>query len=221
MKNLFFTILISFFFVPSIQAQQSQPILNIISITPQNPTEHDSIKIHYSAWTGNQSYFINRSVKIDSNLVNMDICLEESYLTFPSNHIDTVELGKLPAGNYTINLSGYITNDSNCLAVIDSNSIADSFTVSSIVGINELSIASKVSIYPNPVKNNLTIEMKDDIHLNDFTIQNIEGKTVQINRSTTLNSHSFNLNMESLSAGMYILILQTNEGELRHKFVVQ
>jgi hypothetical protein len=73
------------------------------------------------------------------------------------------------------------------------------------------------NIYPNPAKNNITIEN------NNFVISNIElyNITGQLVKTENVNSMSINMNISDLKTGIYILELHTNETSIRRKLIIE
>ncbi|MEJ6748515.1 MAG: T9SS type A sorting domain-containing protein [Flavobacteriales bacterium] len=73
------------------------------------------------------------------------------------------------------------------------------------------------NIYPNPAKNNITIEN------NNFVISNIElyNITGQLVKTENVNSMSMNMNISDLKTGIYILELHTNETSIRRKLIIE
>ncbi|WP_282134224.1 T9SS type A sorting domain-containing protein [Seonamhaeicola maritimus] len=81
---------------------------------------------------------------------------------------------------------------------------------------NEDFIASNFKIYPNPVKNVLTID-SNNIEVSSVKIYNILGKQVFFQKGLTTNE----LNISHLNSGLYVLRLDTFEGALNKKIVVE
>ena len=73
------------------------------------------------------------------------------------------------------------------------------------------------NIYPNPAKNNITIENSN------FVISNIElyNITGQLVKTENVNSMSINMNISDLKTGIYILELHTNETSIRRKLIIE
>ena len=73
------------------------------------------------------------------------------------------------------------------------------------------------NIYPNPAKNNITIENSNFV-ITNIKIYNI---TSQLVRTENVNSMSTNLNISDLKTGIYILELHTNETSIRRKLIIE
>jgi hypothetical protein len=91
----------------------------------------------------------------------------------------------------------------------------------STVGTNEKSnrLNSHIIIYPNPIKNNFSIETADDIYINQIKIYNLSGQEVYseaISKSQT----PINLTLPNLPNGMYVVNIQTEHGVMNKKINV-
>ncbi len=84
--------------------------------------------------------------------------------------------------------------------------------ISTSIGIDEMSNSDKISIYPSPASNILTI---DGLLTSTIaTVYDISGKTLL---TKTLSSHQ--IDISSLAKGLYFIKLATSEGSVVRKFV--
>ncbi len=81
----------------------------------------------------------------------------------------------------------------------------DQFSSSVVLSVEDIALTESIRIYPNPVQNTLSLEIAMDIDLKEIVIYNILGKQV-------LKSKHTNLNITNLTAGIYILKLETTSG---------
>jgi len=108
--------------------------------------------------------------------------------------------------------TGWVEGNSTCL---DDLQMTQTATVSvGSVGINELN-ANSISIYPNPVKNQLFIEL-DNQKVTEITIIDYSGRIVK-----TINSNVNTVNVSDLQQGIYILKVATENGVLTNRFIKQ
>jgi hypothetical protein len=125
----------------------------------------------------------------------------------------------IPTGNF------YTTNNPNltCVEVDDVawsttnwaniDATASFSTNCSVgVGIDEQANNINLSIYPNPVNNQFTIEAEEQIK--SINIIDITGKTVK-----TLVPTSNTIDASDLTKGIYLLQVQTNKGLVSKKFI--
>ncbi|TVZ57228.1 putative secreted protein (Por secretion system target) [Lutibacter sp. Hel_I_33_5] len=75
---------------------------------------------------------------------------------------------------------------------------------------------AKISMYPNPSKNNITISSKEKIE--NITIYNILGKSI---RTINVDSNSKNINVSDLNAGIYMVKYSANGKIGTAKFIKQ
>ncbi|MDQ7916940.1 T9SS type A sorting domain-containing protein [Mesonia sp. MT50] len=77
-------------------------------------------------------------------------------------------------------------------------------------------IASQISMYPNPVNNVLNISVPSSIQIEGATMYDILGKGTQVEVSA-----NNTINTSSLASGVYLLTINTNEGNITKKVVKQ
>jgi hypothetical protein len=127
------------------------------------------------------------------------------------------------------NFSSFFANNNPSLSCITVDDVAYSTTNWTIidaqtsfstncgtVGINDLFTVNGLSVYPNPVKNNLFIEVENQ----DFTNINIidfSGKTAKL----ITDSNTKNIDVSDLSQGIYVLKVSTKSGVLTNRFIKQ
>jgi hypothetical protein len=111
-------------------------------------------------------------------------------------------------------------NGGNLLASIASNAVTLKVTTT---GIDDISI--NVRIYPNPTNGQLTIE-NGQLKIENVEIFDVMGREVQsskfnVQSSEFLNFKSETLNISDLSAGIYFLRIQTENGVITKKIIKQ
>ena len=79
-------------------------------------------------------------------------------------------------------------------------------------GISETE-AGKIKIYPNPVKDELTIE-NGELRIEKITIADLSGKTIQ-----QINGSQKQINVSALSSDIYFLKIETDKGVVTRKFI--
>lgn len=80
------------------------------------------------------------------------------------------------------------------------------------IGIEEMEAAEKLSLYPIPVKDNLHIELDEEIL--HWAVYGLDGKVLL--KGTKNDS---NLNLSAMKAGLYLLEIQTNTQQISKSFV--
>lgn len=74
---------------------------------------------------------------------------------------------------------------------------------------------NSISIYPNPFKNNITIEYDNEFRL---TLFDVSGKIMVESESTSKNT---TLNLDELEKGVYILNIENNSHEVLRKIIIK
>lgn len=85
-----------------------------------------------------------------------------------------------------------------------------------VLSVNNV-VDHSTNIFPNPAKNNITIE-NSNFEINTVELYNIAGQLV---KSENVNSMSTNLNLSDLKKGIYILEIQSNKTSIRRKLIVE
>lgn len=107
------------------------------------------------------------------------------------------------------------TNDSsNCtqrIAGAASNSFVIRLSATEALDINETNLEQAISIFPNPIQNEVTIAFQDEINPTQAKIFDINGK--QVSQKFTYNlENNFKMDMSELSSGTYFLHFESEEG---------
>lgn len=104
-------------------------------------------------------------------------------------------------GSYAVAVTYYgCTDTSSCYNVI-------------VSGINENTTANNITIYPNPVKDQLSITAKNE-KINSVNIISVTGKTVK-----TITQNTTTINVADLTKGFYLLQIQTDKGIATKRFI--
>lgn len=140
-----------------------------------------------------------------------------SYTSIPASKSPSLStsFGNLCAGNYTFKVidgNGCSKDTLITIELIRTN--PNDVTPSLSAGIEELK-ESKVQIYPNPFKENITIQMKENIPT-DVIITDLTGKVVFKDQ---IYSNNVNLNLSNLESGQYNLILINDLGVENQKII--
>lgn len=81
------------------------------------------------------------------------------------------------------------------------------------IGINEINPTNQISVFPNPASNNITIENKQQAIIE---ISNVEG---QIIKTIAANNNKMNIDISTLSKGMYYIKVKGQNDVVVEKFV--
>ena len=114
------------------------------------------------------------------------------------------------SASYTIGQAVYTTHQGT-----DGNSIAQGVQqpveISTVLGINETTINLKVSVYPNPTTNHLTLKTEKTEGLT-VLLYDLQGKLIESKKVTTKTS---TIKLEKLAAATYFLKVVKNNKPIR------
>ena len=116
-------------------------------------------------------------------------------------------------GTYTVTL---VVSNGSC-----SETITQTFKTISL-GINSINSFAAVSAFPNPAKDQLTLNINSSKQINDcqLTINNVLGQTEYTQSMDLASGESkMNINVAKLAAGVYFLNLQNGKEVVTTKFV--
>ena len=97
------------------------------------------------------------------------------------------------------------------------NPCSDTIIISS-VGVNELDFASSFSVYPNPSKDNLTIEFSKQNNLqSSVSIVNLLGE--KLYQEKFLNQSKLTIDIRDYPVGIYFVQIENEKGRITKKFI--
>lgn len=129
-------------------------------------------------------------------------------------------LSSLGGGSAVVFASGFLTPSTNqngpafglFAALAEGTVIPFSVTT----GLNDIKNDIVQSLYPNPSKERITVELKSDIVAEVIVVIDITGKTIY--STPVINSNNlFTFDVSNLNAGMYFLNVYSSTGELAVK----
>ncbi len=150
------------------------------------------------------------------------------YIGFDANFAQDMEFDRASNGLF---MSAYDANDGGQLRVVDITTgmsislgaFQDGAEVTGLaipyyagVGIGEIEKQFSYNVYPNPANNYITVKCTHNI--SDYTIINYVG---QIVLQENVDSDNFNIDVRSLTTGMYFIQLNTENGVVTEKISVE
>jgi hypothetical protein len=222
MKKIFILLALINFSVFSVFCQNWLSI-DTVEVIPFNPDTNAVIQIRTEITS---STFIPKfydSVFVSGNLIKIIICVNSTnqftYRTFK----DTFTIGKLPVGNYTVNVQAYGTYSSECIPydttmkeltfdVTFPTSARKKFTVGN----------NSVSLYPNPSPAHQTLVVNiEKLQQLEITLLDFAGRAVKhvYSGKSVPGEHHYPVNLNNLVSGVYILRVQAGEEILHVKTI--
>lgn len=135
-------------------------------------------------------------------------------------NMEVIEAVRQSADRYTMPDSGYGYGVPDACRADSILSVLDSLALQAEV---YAELASHLDFFPNPVQNQLTIEVRNPaIQVVQFSVISQEGKEMLLETPENGTQSSYQLDLKNLPAGMYILKLNLESGRtFSHKFIRQ
>jgi hypothetical protein len=152
--------------------------INQLSISPIVPTTQDVIFVHCNAsFPSTGCELLNDNVSISGNIIEVNANHEQGNLMVICTNTNSVSLGYLPAGNYTLN---YHTHIHTPPSPPSSATGTLNFTVETITNIESDISKNNIEIFPNP--SNASFQFHGNLKEKDYpislTILNLLGQEV-------------------------------------------
>ena len=126
------------------------------------------------------------------------------YIAYKIKPKTTVQLGDVFSGDASIYFDYNLPIITNTVST----------TVVNNLSTDEFSVSQLISIYPYPVKDGLLLNTKNGVSITSAKIYDLKGtKLIDINNSVEY------INTETLSSGIYLLSVQTNQGKISKKII--
>lgn len=109
---------------------QCCPYINSVQVLPSNPSTTDTVRVVMNVTTPSQGSFLGANHSITGNQINLQACYYAGMLPALQTYIDTVVIGVLPSGTYSLNFTARQSIDHLVCSPMDSTQLNQSFTVS-------------------------------------------------------------------------------------------
>lgn len=170
-----------------------------LSVLPENPTVNDMIEIHAELmFTSSDCLLDNQAHSVNGFNIGASAHHCVGMLTAICNTTDVFEVGQLPIGTYSFNMtlsSGFGGGGCTAGIVPDDNS-QFTFTVSGSVGIDEPMTAENL-LFPTPTNDLLNFRQP---LTESFTLTNAAGQEVM-----SISKGTRQVDISALDAGVYVL----------------
>ena len=168
-------------------------------------TTATNVKIVTKVSTPSQGSLIYSGYTINGQNINITNCYWDGFATSPLLIYDTVQIGNLPIGVYSVAFTAYSSPiNQNCVKN-DSNTVTIGFNVGEITSILNYTKTDRINFFPNPAKDKIFIENPDQkaevillTELGDIVLKLIPD-----------DHHT--INISKLKAGVYILKMVNGE----------
>lgn len=183
-----------------------------------DPDEVDPNDINFTA-TFSEDAFIKMWIDLSPiGLDKLEVVTSEGVVSSP--YIGTSDLLSMlnlaPEDTYDFYIAGSTTGEPSFEADPDNDQtevIKISLKIEKDLSVNS-SEFEHLSIYPNPVENNLNI--KNDIPINKVEVYNMNAKHVKTFKP---NSDEVNMNLSDLNTGIYLMKIMVDGKQLNYKLI--
>ncbi len=205
-------------------AQSTSFHVDSLKVFPASPNIDDSITfIAYTRHTTTGTGFYDRVVIEIDSVISIFSCYTNGSFPAVHNVNDTIPIGKLQVGDYTIRfilrflLPWELDSVEPCLTNPYYDSSFLNITVSNINNV-ELYGSKQLLLHPNPATHQLTLTIPPPSQATTATITDINGR--QLRKEQLLNATN-TLNIAELPAGLYFITVQSAEQRWVRRFVKQ
>jgi hypothetical protein len=195
------------------------------SIVKQRYVESTTLTNH-AIYYSNSSYNDNYYTAYTSNFTNQTAFSNDTshiHVIKLNDDLETIWHRRIGGDAYNVLFRILATSDGGCILSIYRYEENPDYNVNAyIVKLNkdgnllwnkEIPLKNSAILYPNPVKNELFIDLSENIVIDEINIINMSGEIV-LNKTNI----SFPLNLNNLSNGSYILQIKTNQDLITNKF---
>lgn len=174
MKNLLLISGLLFIFSSEAHAQR----VSSYEVRPANPTSMDNVRVVLAVQYANCGFFAGTySYTLSNNALDIRGCYGGGGFAIGCTRYDTISLGRLPAGRYTITSTSYIATTTCATATprAGSPNATDSFTVGTVLATRQP--ASQEQLYPTVLPSAAaTIYLTNAMPLRQVSILDISGR---------------------------------------------
>ncbi len=192
---------------PMAQAQCC-PYVRPVQMLPANPTAADNIRLVFQAATGNAGRRVSTSFVRVGNKLTFTGCYFSGMLTMPLAYTDTVRVGLLPPGTYTIVFVARQSSDPQQCIEEQRNSISSTMQVSGTAPESGPPQADAGTLYPVPATGRqLLFQPATNSRITGFQLLDAAGHlcAAQDAAAPPPDNQPLPLNLPALPAGSYIL----------------
>jgi hypothetical protein len=107
------------------------PYINSVTVIPVNPPGGDSVYVELDVTTPTMGTVVSINHSVNGFVIDVDGCYSGGMIPTLQNHVNIINLGILPNGNYQLHFNArYSSSDQTCTP-IDSTNYSITFTVGS------------------------------------------------------------------------------------------
>ena len=109
------------------------------------------------------------------------------------------------------------TPNTTFATMVMDNMVARASSTDTLLGTDSFTTASSFSVYPNPVRDLVTLEGSNDSNIQSYQIADLNGRIVK--SGNTVNTNSTQVNMSDLQSGVYMMTINSDKGSTVKKII--
>lgn len=207
------TLFLLFFSVTNAQTIES------ISVTS---TDNQTLDITLEVCYGYGIGFLGAVDNVEGNEIDLAVCYQISSVTIIDCDLRTITVPiDTEIETYTLHAEVYKSFTStgctdSTLTDLVTIELSSPFTDSIFLSNREVNLNKDITIYPNPVSDILFFDRDNSVQLLAFSLFNISGSKVK-----EISSPFDELNLNEINAGVYLLNIKTNKGDLVKRIIIE
>jgi endonuclease I len=185
------------------------PVIANVTYSPESPSNNDSVLVSATITDSDgtiSSALLKWKKGSEATIYEKQMSVSESIY---QAYIPAYEAGK------TIYFMIVAKDDDN----VETSYLEGAYVITAINSTENEIITEKVKIFPNPVRDNLTVEIPDNYHVMSIVLFDIMGReiqTVPVNR----NSGLYIINLSDKPAGSYLLNIRTQQNSITNMIIL-
>ena len=214
MKKLLFILSLCYSFCGA--QTLSLPYISSPTVIPQSPTSSQIIKIVIKVTTPNQGIVVDQSTfSVTQNPKEIKIrgCYWNGMLTATQDYVDTLIIGQLPAGTYTIKHKAFLSSTQQHCSATDSNMVVTTLTVATVTALKEFEQNEQVLIHPVPAS--AVIHVLNASAYSQADIYSYDGRLLK----TIKPADSSEVDISGFAQGMYFIYFSGPQKHTLTKFI--
>jgi len=192
---------------------QCCPYLQPVQVIPANPTATDNIRLVFRATTGNRGAQIGSNLVRTANAIAYTGCYYSGLLTSPQSYTDTVRLGPLAPGSYSISFLGIESSSMQQCQEQRRNTVSATFQVGNALATRD--VASGWSVFPIPASSRvLSLAIPPEASVQRVLLLDATGRTCFTGTGAEITPHQsqWEMSLPALPAGLYTLFITPASG---------
>ncbi|MBK0404505.1 T9SS type A sorting domain-containing protein [Adhaeribacter sp. BT258] len=162
------------------------------------------------------SFRINYTSAFINDILFISACYYEGPASMMGHVRDTLQVGFIPPGNYTLHYKAILSSDQNQCIQVYTDIMTATFVVSEFLGVKPNPKNPELTFHPNPVKNILQISGNAVTQLN---LYDLRGKLIK--RYDFSAQNSTEISVADLPKGLYFADLISRDGVISRKRLVK